>query len=104
MQPKVDQQKQHQDTGSQPSEQDVGAATSGPGISPSVPAAASTAATAGQGLSSADIVKAATKALSAVDSGGRGAGSSLSSGLMIDGFLVPPHVLQALQVCAKATQ
>lgn len=103
----AEQQSQHQETGSQPSEQDVGAATSGPGISPSVPATASTPATAGQGLSSADMVKAATKALSAVGSGGRGAGSSLSSGLMIDGFLVPPHVLQALQVCAsarKATQ
>lgn len=30
------------------------------------------------------------------------AGGTASSGLMIDGFLVPPHVLQALQVCLHA--
>ena len=102
MQAAADQQSQPLETEVRSPEQDVGAATGAAGVGPLGPGVAALPATAGQVLSNADVVKAATKALSAVGSGGRGAGSSSSSGLMIDGFLVPPHVLQALQVHSVA--
>jgi uncharacterized coiled-coil protein SlyX len=97
MEPAADQQIQHLETEARPPDQDVGAASGAAETKPLGSGMAAVPVTAEQVLSSAEVVKAATKALSTAGTSGRGAGSSFSSGLMIDGFLVPPHVLQALQ-------
>jgi hypothetical protein len=105
MQADAAQQSQDVESGGSPPQRDASAAASAAGSSAPVSGTSSLPAAAGQAqMSSADLVRAATKALNAAGSGSRGAtaGSSASSGLMIDGFLVPPHVLQALQVCTPA--